>query len=159
MSFVILLGIKSCLGIQKGNWTFTVFEGTSKQPTCGCLPRHELFENLIAQDLEQRKLPFVGRILSEQRRFYDQVYEHPWAIVGKSWQWFILAYTTALGMLLVAKGIQNWIPLVFQIPQLKEGLVKHSQALFLANRTPAVPFFLYQNIRKKSLQATLAYST
>ena len=68
--------------------------------------------------------------------------------MGKSWQWFILAYATALGMLLVAKGIQNWIPLVFQIPQLKEGLVKHSQALFLANRTPAVPLFLFlhQNI-------------
>ena len=41
-----------------------------------------------------------------------------------------------------------WIPLVFQIPQLKEGLVKHSQALFLANRTPAVPFSTPKHTKK-----------
>lgn len=68
--------------------------------------------------------------------------------MGKSWQWFILAYATALRMLLIAKGIQNWIPLVFQVPQLKEGLVKHSQALFLANRTPAVPFSTPKHTKK-----------
>ena len=67
------------------------------------------------------------------------IHESLWRSLGNGSYW---------PTLLIAKGIQNWIPLVFQIPQLKEGLVKHSQALFLANRTPAVPFSTPKHTKK-----------